>query len=71
MRKLLFAILPILLLLTNISSIFGQASTITFNYTGAVQTWTVPPCVYNISVIVAGAKGGGTTGGNGARISAK
>ena len=70
MRKLLFAILPLLVFFIDISSFWGQASTITFNYTGAVQTWTVPPCVYNISVIVAGAKGGGTTGGNGARISA-
>jgi len=42
--------------------------TITFNYTGAVQTWVVPPCVYNITATVAGAKGGGPTGGAGATI---
>lgn len=55
-----------LLLLT--FSCFGQ--TATFNYTGAIQTWTVPPCVTSINVIVAGAKGGGGAGGNGARITA-
>ena len=44
--------------------------TVTFNYTGAVQTWIVPPCVYNITAVVAGAKGGGFNGGNGARITA-
>ncbi len=49
-------------------SVLGQS--VTFNYTGAMQTWTVPPCVTSINVIVAGAKGGGNTGGNGARISA-
>src|SRR5574343_336201 len=49
-------------------SVLGQS--VTFNYTGAMQTWTVPPCVTYINVIVAGAKGGGNTGGNGARISA-
>lgn len=47
---------------------FGQS--VTYNYIGAVQTWTVPPCVYTINVVVAGAKGGGSTGGNGARITA-
>ena len=48
---------------------FSQ-QTVTFNYTGAVQTWIVPPCVYNITAVVAGAKGGGFNGGNGARITA-
>lgn len=46
----------------------GQATTVTFNYTGAAQTWTVPPCVTSISVDVRGAEGGGPTGGNGARV---
>ena len=40
--------------------VYGQS--ITFNYTGAVQTWTVPPCVFTINVVVAGAKGGGANG---------
>ena len=61
----------ILLLLSTslLFEVFGQ-QTITFNYTGAVQTWIVPPCVYNITAVVAGAKGGGPSGGNGARITA-
>jgi len=50
---------------------------VTFNYTGTIQTWTVPPCVYSIQVDVRGAKGGGVLGtpfvgsgqgGNGARV---
>ncbi|NBO60462.1 MAG: hypothetical protein EBU82_05765, partial [Flavobacteriia bacterium] len=63
MKHLLFFLLG----LTAFST-FSQS--VTFNYTGAVQTWTVPPCVYTINVIVAGAKGGGANGGNGARITA-
>jgi gliding motility-associated-like protein len=43
-------------------------SPVTFNYTGNVQTWIVPPCVTTINVTVAGAKGGGTNGGNGAVV---
>ena len=46
------------------NNVFGQ-SPVTFNYTGNVQTWIVPPCVTTINVTVAGAKGGGTNGGNG------
>lgn len=38
---------------------------ITFNYTGGPQTWTVPACVTSISVTMGGAKGGGMGGGNG------
>ena len=48
----------------------SQTQTVTFNYTGAVQTWVVPPCVTSINVVAAGAKGGGAVGGNGARITA-
>ena len=36
-------------------------SSLTFNYTGAVQTWTVPACITQITVTMAGAQGG--TGG--------
>jgi gliding motility-associated-like protein len=46
--------------------LFSQ--TTTFNYTGAVQYYTVPPNVFCIDVDVRGAKGGGANGGNGARI---
>ena len=45
---------------------FGQA--VTFSYTGAVQTYTVPPCVFTLNVQVAGAKGGGSNGGNGGTV---
>ncbi len=46
-------------------------TTVTFNYTGAAQTWTVPPCVTSINVDVRGAEGGGGAGGgNGARVQA-
>lgn len=47
-----------------------QSQTVQFNYTGSMQTWVVPPCVYTINLVIAGAKGGGTNGGNGARITA-
>lgn len=46
------------------------AQTTTFNFTGNVQTYTVPPGVFCIQVDVRGAKGGGPTGGNGARVQA-
>ncbi|CAN5823725.1 hypothetical protein BH11BAC7_BH11BAC7_03980 [soil metagenome] len=45
----------------------------TFNYTGAVQTYTVPACATSINVTVLGAKGGnGTTipGGSGGSVQA-
>jgi hypothetical protein len=66
--KLKFLLLFILSCLLNIS--FSQTQTVNFNYTGSVQTWTVPQCVTSINVVVAGAKGGGATGGNGARLTA-
>ena len=45
---------------------FGQ--TVTFNYTGGQQQWTVPAGVNSVTFTVAGAKGGGSNGGNGAII---
>jgi hypothetical protein len=42
-------------------------STQTFNYTGSVQTFTVPACVTSLTVDVSGAKGG-ASGGNGGRV---
>jgi len=54
------------------NSLNAQSTTATFNYTGAAQTWTVPPCVYSIQVDVRGAKGGTTLaqGGRGGRVTA-
>ncbi len=37
---------------------FVQAQSVPFNYTGGVQTYTVPPCVTSITVDVQGAQGG-------------
>lgn len=50
-----------------LSSAFGQ-TTETFNFTGGMQSWTVPICVTSIDVTIAGAQGGGvgTAGGNNA-----
>lgn len=42
----------------------------TFNFTGAVQTFTVPPCVTSITVDAYGAQGGGSGGGPGGRAQA-
>ena len=71
-KKFLFSLLTII----SLFSVKAQQS-VTFNYTGALQTWTVPACVYSIQVDVRGAKGGGILatpfvgsgqGGNGARV---
>jgi gliding motility-associated-like protein len=49
---------------------FGQ-TTETFNFTGAPVFWEVPPCVDTIDVVIAGGRGGGNLGGNGAVLSGK
>jgi len=61
-------------------SFFGwaQPTTVTYNFTGGTQSWTVPDCVTSITVTVAGAQGGGigngggnnAFGGNGAVVTA-
>lgn len=48
---------------------FSQSTT-TFNFTGDTQTYTVPPCVTQIEVVVAGAEGGGGNAGDGAVVTA-
>ncbi len=53
--------------------IHTNAQTTTFNYTGSVQTYTVPPCVSSINVTVLGAKGGdgaSISGGSGGFVQA-
>jgi hypothetical protein len=51
-----------------------NAQQVTFSYTGAVQTYTVPACVYSLDVDVRGAQGGQATdagasiGGQGGRV---
>jgi hypothetical protein len=46
----------------------AEPVTVTFDYTGAVQNWVVPPEVHDLAVEVRGAPGGGSewTGPNGA-----
>lgn len=39
-----------------------------YGYTGASEFFTVPACTDSIQVVVSGAQGGGTTGGNGATV---
>jgi len=51
-----------------ITGVLSAQTTVNFAYTGASVNWTVPPCVYSISVDVKGAKGGGPNAGNGARV---
>ncbi|MEI6766474.1 MAG: glycine-rich protein [Bacteroidota bacterium] len=49
-----------------VSTICYTSGNQTFNYTGAQQTFTVPPCVTSVTLDVYGAQGGGG-GGNGGR----
>lgn len=46
-------------------------NTITFNYTGAQQFWTVPAGVTKIGVELYGAQGGGTNAGRGGRVTSQ
>lgn len=50
-------------------NVFCQ-TTVTFNYTGSAQTWTVPNCANTITVTAEGAQGGGGAGGLGATVTA-
>ncbi len=45
----------------------GGSTTTTLNFTGAMQTFTVPANVTSITVDAQGSQGGGTLGGNGGR----
>lgn len=56
-----------LLLFVSGSTIFAQPVTVNFNYTGSVQTFTVPACVTSITVDAYGAQGG-NFGGMGGRV---
>lgn len=47
----------------------GQTVT-TFNFTGGVQTYTVPACVSSLDIVAKGGKGGGTGGANGSTVTA-
>lgn len=70
MKKIYLHLAAVLSLVIPISA---TAQTATFNYTGAVQTFTVPSCVFSINVDVLGGKGGNNgsyLGGNGGRVQA-
>ncbi|MFM2016558.1 MAG: hypothetical protein RL007_214 [Bacteroidota bacterium] len=47
-----------------------SAQTTTYSYTGAVQTYLVPPCVTSVTINALGAQGGGTVGGLGGSATA-
>ncbi|MGJ8660600.1 MAG: gliding motility-associated C-terminal domain-containing protein [Bacteroidota bacterium] len=64
-RNTIGILLFVFLFLTQFS--FSQITT-TFNFTGGPQFYTVPPCVTSLVITVAGSKGGGTLGGNGATV---
>lgn len=53
-------------LLAGYGILSGQS--VTFNYTGSIQTFTVPACVTSITIDARGAAGGGSIGGLGARM---
>jgi len=48
----------------------GTSTTQVYNYTGAVQTFTVPAGITQMTIDAKGAQGGGTFGGNGGRTQA-
>lgn len=58
MKKTLLAISC---LLTGLIA-FAQPVTVTYNYTGSVQTFTVPGCVTSLTIETRGAQGGAVTG---------
>ena len=61
LKHILLTLTIIYIILINF--VLSQSTTLTFNYTGNIQTWIVPPCVTSINVVAAGAKGGGNLGG--------
>jgi gliding motility-associated-like protein len=69
-----YQILTALALFLSFQGFISAQTTVTFNYTGAMQTWVVPPCVYTVTIDVRGAKGAGNNsgspgnGGLGARV---
>lgn len=49
-------------------AVTGATGLETFNYTGSVQTFTVPPGITSITIDAKGAQGGNSNGGKGARM---
>jgi hypothetical protein len=67
LKHILLTLTIIYIILINF--VLSQSTTLTFNYTGNIQTWIVPPCVTSINVTLKGGKGGGINGGLGSCIS--
>lgn len=66
MRRKLFkqCVIFLSVLITQVTtSALIMAQTITFSYTGNVQTYTVPAGVTNVTISASGAQGGGNAGG--------
>ncbi len=57
------AVLPVAAI--TLTAKLASASTQAFNYTGSVQTWTVPAGVTSVGIDAQGAKGGREMGGLG------
>ena len=70
MKKLLKINFLLSIVFCSSQLVFGQGTsqTVTFNYNGGPQSWTVPTCVTSATVTIAGAQGGGSAGGAGAVI---
>ena len=71
MKRFYFAGLVILIAILSGINSRVSAQTTTFNYTGSVQTYTVPACVSNIVIDAQGAMGGhspNSHGGYGGRV---
>lgn len=71
MKKIYLLKSALLIMILSLQGFNVTAQSVTFNYTGAVQTWTVPPCVTSITVDAQGAIGGHSTfsrGGYGGRV---
>ena len=60
----LFSSFIALCLITIITTTLN-AQSVTFNYNGAIQTYTVPAGVTSINITAAGAQGGGLINGGG------
>lgn len=68
LQALFYVKLSVFTVLLLASKMGNAQNTATFNFTGQMQEWIVPPCVYEVCAVVRGAKGGGSNGGNGATI---
>ena len=64
-----YRVLPIVIVAAFINFSAVSQNTITYNYTGDVETYVVPSCVSQLNVVIEGGQGGGAEGGAGATVS--